>query len=200
MLVPHVLPFWISHPWWSEQTTRRRLQHSRQGQSRCCRSLCSSPPQLVQNWSLARRPREREYLGDKDKQWSLPALKHGESITGCLWRAPAHVGYSLQFPRCTQRTTIHNDSPEGSLLHQHLPRMAVTSNTEPKHSPAGIWLGLPTVEGTIDSLFKNASTISVVLSVSPLNTGLDTSGNSTADFQTISILSVLHRHLKTGFQ
>lgn len=90
VIFSHFLPFWISHPLWSEQTRRRQWQHSLQDQSRCCRWL-STCCQIVQNWSLARTPRERECLGDKDKQISLPALKHSERTIHCLWRALAHI-------------------------------------------------------------------------------------------------------------
>lgn len=149
-------------------------------------------------------------LGQKTQRKRVPWRQRQATIITCSKTRRVHHRLSLESSSpCWAFTTIltlyttdnnGNDSSESSLLHQHLPRTTVMSNTEPKHRPAGIWLGLPRAEGRIDSLFKNASTITVVLSIIPLNSVSDTSGNSTADFPTISILSVLHRHLKTGFQ
>lgn len=114
-------------------------------QSRYCRWLWSCLYQLVQNWSLARIPKEREYLGDKDKQLSLLALKHSKSMIGCVWKAPAHIfpfAAILQFPCCEQRTAAlySTDSPGSWLLLQHLPRNLVTSYMQPNQGSTGSWL------------------------------------------------------------
>lgn len=139
----------------------RQLQHSLQVQSRCCRLLWSCLHQLVQNWSLARIPKERECLGDKDKQLSLPALKHSKSITGCVWKAPAHISAFaaiLQFPCCEQRIAAlySTDSPGSWLLFQHLPRNLVISYMQPNQGSTGSCLVFHGAQGIMYlMLFKN---------------------------------------------